>query len=928
MRRVLAGLAPIVSAALLTSTSPAAQPQAPCALEALKLPAVTEPIAFTPEQEMQLGEVVAEHVNRSLDVIEGPLNEHLQRIGDRIAAELPATGLTFTFRLVDQPFWSAFAMPGGRIYVTRKLVAFVRSEDELAGVMAHEVGHLLARHTAIDLTADFKRSIGVTSFGDRADIEEKYQQLVDARRRLRHNARREHRQQLEADLVAMIAVARAGYAPTAYVELWDRYTETEGRTGNFFSDLFGATRPESRRLREMLRTMRAIPAECRTATTGDAGFLSWQRQVIEYDGPASTASAAQPAQLLKLTPSLRPDISHIEFSRDGRWVVAQDGAGVSVLSAEPLEMRFRIPIDGARPAQFTPDSRQVLVHTPSQRIERWDLDSRQRVDVLEMAGKQRCLASRLSPDGRLLGCVDVGFDVLVVDVATEEVLFRKIHAYRIDYRALLYAWRNPNAKVTFDVFHLEFSPDGRYFIVGGPAGEVIVDLETRREGKLSETMRRAFRGAFDFVGNDRVVTVNGAEGRKSTIVSYPDGKPIGQVSLTGRVSAATRGDLVVVRPMGPWPAALVDLAANRPILASRTPALDVFERRYISERPSGDLALYELHVSEPEAVTTLPHTALGPLDVFDVTSDLKYLAVSGRDRGAVWDLATGERLLFVRAFTGAFVGPDDMLYADFPARQDMNEGKLVETPRQLVRMNLAGTNAKEISKLEGDATIIGRHITSLQQAPDDSRTLGFEVRDVMSNAVVWTERFDNDQLSRIVVDRMSGRVAIVWRARADRVKLAVKDDPALRERSLQADKSDAFVELIDPSTKKRVAQLFVSPGDVRHVTSAGDYVAVADSENQVTVFSIGSGKALGSVFGSRAVISEAAGLLAVENDHRAVDVYELRTLERLARLAVGSPVRLARFGPEGKRLMVLTARQEVQFFDTAALRAASGTSSR
>jgi hypothetical protein len=50
-------------------------------------------------------------------------------------------------------------------------------------------------------------------------------------------------------------MARAGFAPHAYVDLWDRFQQTHGKTGSWFSDLFGSTRPEQRRLREMLKSI-------------------------------------------------------------------------------------------------------------------------------------------------------------------------------------------------------------------------------------------------------------------------------------------------------------------------------------------------------------------------------------------------------------------------------------------------------------------------------------------------------------------------------------------------------------------------------------------------------------------------------------------------------------------------------------------------
>ena len=920
--RLLAGLVALLPV-LLTHSSPAATPQTPCVLDAIRLPAVTEPIAFTPEQETLLGEIVAEHVNRSLDVVQGPLNDHLQRIGERIVAHLPATGMRFTFRLVDQPVWSAFAMPGGRIFVTRKLVAYSRSEDELAGVIAHEVGHVLARHLAIDLTAAFKKSIGVSEFGDRDDIEAKYRQLLDAKRRDRFDRKREHRQQLEADLVALIAASRAGYSPAAFVEVWDRFTGTEGRTGNFFSDLFGATRPESRRLREMLKTMAVIPAECRGPLARADEFAAWQRRVIEYDGPAPAVSDASAAgRRITLSPPLTPDLTHLRFSPDGRWALAQDTAGISVLSREPFEPRFRIAVDMAEPARFSGDSREVLVHTASQRIARWSVDSGQRVGVVELAGRQRCHQSKLSDDGALLGCVSFNYDVLLIDTATDDVLYRKIRAYTIDYDAVRRALSDRATELTYDVFQLEFSPDGRYFIVGGPSGETVVDITAKAEAKLPSRMKRAFANWFAFLGNDRVVTVEPVKVERSTITSYPDGKLLGHVTLGGKVTAATRGDFVVLRPIQQWAVGLVDLNANRIVLASRTDAFDAFERLHLTERPNGEIGLYELGSREPKAVATLPRGALGPVRVYHVSPDLGLLALSGRDRGGVWNLATGERVAQVRGFTGAFLAPDGAMYADFPGRRELKDGEVVTTPRKLVRLDLTSGASRDIATLDDTAgRMSGRYLTSTARLSKNpvNRDFRFEVRDVVTNAVAWSRDFEQDIPLALYVDGWTNRLVIEWSARSAPARQAMAADAGLEKRGAALDDGDAFVEVLDLGTRMPIGRLFVDTNDdderVRDITSTGNTVLVSDVNNQLTVYSLRNGDRIGSVFGYTGLVSESAGVLCVRNDRRALDVYDLKSLERMTRIGLPSVARLIRFDSTGTRLMALTTDQAVHVFD-------------
>lgn len=161
-------------------SSPAVRAQQPDCLPRVRLVAGTEPNIFTEEQEVEFGDIVAEQIQRNYSLIEDTeLNAYLNRVGERLYKHLPPTKLRFRFTLVDLPDANAFVLPGGRIYVARKLVALAESEDELAGVIAHELGHLVAREGTIELTRRLKEVLGVTQVTDRRDIYEKYNLLID-----------------------------------------------------------------------------------------------------------------------------------------------------------------------------------------------------------------------------------------------------------------------------------------------------------------------------------------------------------------------------------------------------------------------------------------------------------------------------------------------------------------------------------------------------------------------------------------------------------------------------------------------------------------------------------------------------------------------------------------------------------------------------
>ncbi len=76
----------------------------------------------------------------------------------------------YRFRMYDSGEINGFSLTGGRVYISRKLIAAVKNEDEIAGVLAHEIGHLATHQTAIELTRSFRIRLGITQVGDRADI--------------------------------------------------------------------------------------------------------------------------------------------------------------------------------------------------------------------------------------------------------------------------------------------------------------------------------------------------------------------------------------------------------------------------------------------------------------------------------------------------------------------------------------------------------------------------------------------------------------------------------------------------------------------------------------------------------------------------------------------------------------------------------------
>lgn len=285
---------------------------------------------FSPQQELDLGDVEAEWLEKNYRVIhDDELAAHLNLIADRILVQLPATQLKFRVILIDTPAVNSFSVGAGRIYVTRKMIAFLRNDDELAGLLGHEMGHILTHQNAIEMTRRFHDILGVNAVTDRKDIFDDYNQMLDniARNRsaLLKTAERDQQQeephQYEADGVALYAAAVAGFSPQAFVEFFDRLAQTHGKTGNLLTDFFGATKPDEKRLREIHKSLSLLPQTCReiAPSAPSAEFLVWQADVIAYSGLGHKEHLIGALSRTSLDPPLRTDIKNLKFSPNGKY---------------------------------------------------------------------------------------------------------------------------------------------------------------------------------------------------------------------------------------------------------------------------------------------------------------------------------------------------------------------------------------------------------------------------------------------------------------------------------------------------------------------------------------------------------------------------------------------------------------------------------
>ncbi len=104
---------------------------------------------FSKQQDIQLGDEAAAQVHKQMKVIEDPvLTAYVNKVGKRLAAgqEAQESGFPFSFEVVADPSVNAFALPGGHMFINTGLLKSVDNEAQLAGVMGHEMSHVILRH--------------------------------------------------------------------------------------------------------------------------------------------------------------------------------------------------------------------------------------------------------------------------------------------------------------------------------------------------------------------------------------------------------------------------------------------------------------------------------------------------------------------------------------------------------------------------------------------------------------------------------------------------------------------------------------------------------------------------------------------------------------------------------------------------------------
>lgn len=275
-----------------------------------------------------------EKLINSVGIYDDPeLADYVNRIGQRLVANSSMPDATFTFTLLDSPDINAFALPGGFIYINRGLLAYLESEAELAGVIAHEIGHITENHHGRRRTQQLTSKVAavsayiLTGSGDVYDAASMYgAELVSGFGR---------DMELEADSAGAEFMHRAGYEVDAMLSVigvlkdQEQYrriqAKASGKPSGTYHGLYASHPRNDLRLQTVIRAANALPLDAQPEDPEQPGAFRQQTEGLVFGASAGAQNEPNRFYHNKL---------NFTFAHPAGWRVQQDSRAITASSPD------------------------------------------------------------------------------------------------------------------------------------------------------------------------------------------------------------------------------------------------------------------------------------------------------------------------------------------------------------------------------------------------------------------------------------------------------------------------------------------------------------------------------------------------------------------------------------------------------------------
>ncbi|MCI7046574.1 MULTISPECIES: M48 family metallopeptidase [Helicobacter] len=217
----------------------------------------TQLMLLNEQQEKALGEQSALAVLKESKLSQNTTQTAMvKRVGQKIASIANRPDFNWEFYLIENKAQNAFCLPGGKVFVYTGLMELISNDDELAVVISHEIGHTILRHGAERMSMQTLQQLGGSILEIFVGTQNpEYNNLFNKAYNVSSNVgimlpfSRHH--ELEADEVGIILMQKAGYNPQAALSFWQKMSQGNKETSDFFS-----THPsDTKRIQEIKRIL-------------------------------------------------------------------------------------------------------------------------------------------------------------------------------------------------------------------------------------------------------------------------------------------------------------------------------------------------------------------------------------------------------------------------------------------------------------------------------------------------------------------------------------------------------------------------------------------------------------------------------------------------------------------------------------------------
>lgn len=196
------------------------------------------------------------------------LQQYVNQVGTAVAVNSKRATIPYQFAVLESPVQNAFAVPGGVIFVSRALVAILENEAELAAVLAHEIGHVSAKH-ALKSTqrAQLLQGVGtITAASVGGDKGKKFASAIGDMQGVLFDKGLDKEMEFEADLAAMETTYRTGYNPAAMISVLEKLQKLEASSKEKKGSWFSTHPPLSERIARLQGQLQKYPDFASMAT--------------------------------------------------------------------------------------------------------------------------------------------------------------------------------------------------------------------------------------------------------------------------------------------------------------------------------------------------------------------------------------------------------------------------------------------------------------------------------------------------------------------------------------------------------------------------------------------------------------------------------------------------------------------------------------